>query len=170
MRTIAVFVVGLLVAPLCADEPKKGEWTKTSMHKGQFEVSFPQKPKETATSSGKQYMVELMEGRAVLLSTVNPFPSKIDLSKKDVVKKVFDGAVGGLKKSIKGKTVSDRESIFMGKYPARDLDLQVPALGIYRTRWVLTEVGFVQLVAAGPKDFVDGADAKKFLKSLKIKK
>ena len=40
--------------------------------------------------------------------------------------------------------------------------------GIYRSRLYLTEKSFVQIVVGGSKEFVDSAEAKKFLDSLKI--
>ena len=51
------------------------------------------------------------------------------------------------------------------KFPMKEVDLEVKGLGIYRTKWIITEKGFYQLVVAGPKDFIEGKDAKKFMDS-----
>ena len=118
---------------------------------------------------GAQYLLEAMDGKAVYLANANSLPAKADLTNKDFVKTLFETAVNGLEKSLKGKKLSDKESKFADKYPARDVELEVAGLGIYRTKWVITPAAFVQLVVAGPNEFVDAADAKKFMDSLKIK-
>lgn len=169
MRTLTVVFVVLLVMPSWSDEPKKSDGTKIELADAKAEVQFPDKPVTKDVKGGAQYMLEAMSGKAVYLATANPWLAKTDLANKDFVKTVFDNAVGGLEKSLKGKKLSDKESRFADKYPAREVDLEVAGLGIYRTKWVMTPEAFVQIVVAGPKEFVDGAEAKKFMESLKIK-
>ena len=55
------------------------------------------------------------------------------------------------------------------KYPSRILELEVPKVGPYRTRFVVTPTHFYQITFAGPKEFVESADAKKFFESFKVK-
>jgi hypothetical protein len=169
MRLLTLMLTVSLAVPLCADEPKKSDWTKIRSDDGKLEVQFPEKPTKKDGKGGTQYLLETMGGKSVYLVMSNSFPQKVDPTNKDFVKTVFEGAVSGLEKSLKGEKVSDKESKFAGKYPARDVDLKVAGIGIYRTKWIMTETAFIQLVVAGAKEFVDGPDAKKFFEALKIK-
>jgi len=169
MRTLTTVFALSVVIPAWADEPKKAETTKIELADAKADVQFPDKPAKKEVEGGVQYLLEAMGGKAVYLATANPWPDKTDLTNRDFVKTVFENAVGGLEKSLKSKKLADKESKFADKYPTRDVDLEVTGLGIYRTKWVMTPGAFVQLVVAGPKDFVDAAEAKSFMESLKIK-
>jgi hypothetical protein len=169
VRTLTTIIAVLWTIPISADEPKKADGAKIELADAKAEVHFPDNPTKKDVKGGTQYLLETLGGKAVYLATANPWPAKADITNKDFVKTMFDNAVAGLEKSLKGKKLADKESRFADKYPARDVDLEVAGLGIYRTKWVMTPGGFVQLVVAGPKEFVDGAEAKKFMESMKIK-
>ena len=175
----AKFAFGwLAVVALCApafsqetkkkDEPKKAEWVKI-VEKAKYEVEFPSKPKEMGPDGAKQYILETEGGKAAFLSQYNAFPKSIDLTDEKLLAAIFENAAKGLEKAFKGsKVVADKASKF-GKFPQKDVDLEVPELGLYRTRWILTTEGFYQLTVLGPKDYVNGADATKFFKTFKLK-
>ena len=173
MRTLAALTVVALTLFAAADEPKKdpkpkaADWVKVS-DPGKFEIEFPGKPTERASPAGTQYTLQMTSPSAVLMATAAPLPSKIDLTDDKAVRVIFDNAVKSTKEALGGKIVSDKESKLADKYPARDVDLETPLLGTYRARWVLTDKGFIQVVVSGPKDFVDGADAKRFRESFKV--
>lgn len=173
MRTLAVFAAVCLVLPAGADEPKKGdkprvaEWTKVS-EAGKFEIEFPEKPTEKAAPTGTQYLLQKTSPTALYLATAAPLPGKVDLTDDKAVKTVFDNAVASTQKGLGGKVVSDKESKVADKYPARDIDLESPVIGLFRARLILTPSGFIQVIVAGPKEVVDGADARRFRESLKI--
>lgn len=130
------------------------------------DVEFPGKPKESSASGKSQLVLEAMGGKAAYLLMVNVMPVKIDITNKAAIKKILDGGRDGGVKGLKGKLVSEKD-ITMGKYPGRTFDIQT-ATGLYRSRVYLTEGKMFQVVVFGPKEFSDGADAKKFLESLKI--
>ena len=162
MRIPILVVVIVLASQAQADDSKKKpEGSTVGLGTTKAEVRFPDKPAKKEIKDGAQYLLETMGGKAVFLATANPWLGKTDITNKDFVKTVFENAVGGLEKSLKGKKLSDKESKFADKYPSRDVDLDVPGLGIYRTRWVMTPTAFIQIVVAGPKDFVDGAGGQK---------
>jgi hypothetical protein len=174
MRLRATIAALALTIPAGADEPKKADppkdagWTKI-VPGGKFEIEFPEKPTEKAAKTGTQYLVQKTNPTAMFLATATQLPAKIDLTKSDEVKAVFDNAAKQTERSLGGKVVSDKEGKVADKYPTRELDLEVEGIGIFRTRWVLTADGFLQVLVAGPKEFVDGPDAKRFMESLKIK-
>ena len=168
MRTATLAFCIVLSSFASAQETKKSEATKIELGDSKAEVQFPDKPTKKDVKGGPQFLLETMGGKAVYLVTANSWPTKTDLANKDFVKTVFENAVGGLEKTLKGKKLSDKESKFAEKYPARDVELEAPGIGIYRTKWVMTPTAFIQLVVAGPKEFVEGADAKKFMESLKF--
>jgi hypothetical protein len=173
MRTLAAIVATCLILPTGAEEPKKdarpkdGGWTRVS-EAGTFEIEFPGKPTERASRAGTQYSLQMSSPAAALLATAATLPTKVDLTDAKAVKVVFDNAVRSTAESLGAKIVSDKVTTVGDKYPARDVDLETPLFGVYRARWVLTEKGFIQVVVTGPKEFVDGADARRFRESLKI--
>ena len=120
------------------------------------------KPTERDSPAGKQYTLQKAGPTALYLATAAPLPGKVDVADEKVVKMVLDNAVKSIQTGLGGKVVSDRQSRVADKYPARDIELETPALGVYRARLILAPGGFIQVVTAGPKEFVDGAEAGRF--------
>ena len=168
MRCLSMLVLGVLALPVWAQDPKI-EWVKTKSDKGQAEVNFPGKPVDNSKPNAPQFVLEAEGGKVAFLMMSNVLPAKIDVNDKDVIKKMFDGGKDGLMKNFKNsKVVSERNVMFAGKYPSKEVDLEIPELGIYRTKWVATPTVFVQLVVLGPKDYIEGSTASIFFESLKI--
>jgi hypothetical protein len=170
MRYLSLTLAILLAAPLAAQEAKKSEWVKVASDKGKFEVLFPTKPTSPGAGEGaQQFLLESADGKSALLAQVNVYPEKIDLQSKETIDDMFKRALEGLQGSFKGsKVVEIKEITFDKKYRGKDVDLEVPDLGIYRTRWIATETGFIQLAVLGPKDYIKSDEVKKFFESLKI--
>ncbi len=145
------------------------KWAKVEPKDGNCEIQFPGKATEKVDDKNKstQVTLELMDGKAVYMLQFNDMPNKIPIDQADVVKKIFDGGQSGLTNALKGKITKSDDSKF-GKYPARDIDMEVPMLGLYRVKLVLTGDKLYQVTAAGPTDFVKGDDVKKFMESFKI--
>lgn len=168
MRCFAMLVFGLVASPLVAAEPKI-DWVKLKNEGGRFEVQFPGKPTDNSKAGAPQFVLEAEEGKVAFLTMANELPDVIDIKDKDVVKKMFDGGKDGLLKTFKGsKVVSERNVTFAGKYPSKEVDVEIPELGLYRTKWIATETTFIQMVVLGPKDYIEGATASLFMDSLKI--
>lgn len=174
MRTVVAVAVLSVVVPARADEPKASappkdaEWTTTTVP-GRFEIQFPGKPTEKPTRTGTQYMLQQTNPMILYLATVAPLPGKLDLTDTKAVQSVFDNAATSTEKSLGGKIVSKKESKVGGKYPVRDMEFEAAGIGRMRTRWVLTPDGFIQVVAVGSKDAIDGANARKFFESFQVK-
>lgn len=160
IATLVAFVsVGFVRA---ADEKVEDGATK-------FEIVFPDKAKANPGKGQKQWILERDGGKAALLMQVNSFPSAIDTGNADLAKTIMDGGQGALVNAFKGAKLLSSKEIKFGKYPGRDVDVDAPGLGIYRVKFVLTPNNFYQITALGPKDFVDGAEVKKFMESFKMK-
>jgi hypothetical protein len=169
MRALAVIVsVGLALSAAGDDaKPKALEWTKVSQA-GKFEIEFPGKPTEMPAPTGTVYQLSTANPIALYQVAAAPLPDKFDPTDAKAVKGVFDNAVASTEKVLGGKVVSNKEIQVGDKHPARDVELEGTILGRIRARLVLTSNGFLQVVVAGSKEVVDGADAKRFHESLKV--
>ncbi len=165
---IPLFALILSAGLLSADE-KKADWVTYSSADHKCEVLFPSKPKEMGDKDSAQALLETMGGKAVYLLQINKFPAAIALDNEAIVGKIMDGGRDALVKTFKAKAPTEKALMIDKKYPARDIDLEVPGLGIYRVRFIVTPTHFYQVTMAGPKDFVDSAESKKFLDSFKVK-
>jgi hypothetical protein len=145
----------------------KTEWQTHKSDKGNYSIEFPGKPTPVEKSSTSQAVLEVMDGKAVYISAYTSFPNKVDL-KGPLPKQVLDQSMDRMKESLKGKVLTSKDVTVDKKYPARDVDLDAPGIGVYRVRIIITEERMYQTVVLGPKEFVEGADAKKFLGSFKI--
>lgn len=172
MKACISCVVLLLCAGVSATQETKAKWVEISPNLGNCKVMFPGTPKEQQDKTGgTQLVLEAQGGKAAFFIQVNPFPQEVAIANAEIAKKIMDGGRDGLLRGLKGsKVLSERGFSFDNKYPARDLDADSPSLGIYRTRFIITPTHFYQIVVGGPRDFVDSADAKKFMESFKITK
>jgi hypothetical protein len=159
--------VALIVLPCAFGEDKpvtKG--VKIATKDGKVSAVFPHKPTEKKQGDLTLYLHESKDGKSAMLFNQYPLPKEVDLTDKALVKKVLDGGREGGIKSIKGKYLSKKD-LQLGKYPGQTFDAEV-AGSIYRARIYLTGKSLVQIVVLGPKEFVDSAEVKKFLDSLKL--
>src|SRR5262249_30956255 len=133
-----------------------------------YEVQFPGKPKVNPVKDGEQLLLEAREGKAVYFIQSSTLAKEI---KPDdpLVKTIFDNTRDALEKSLKGKVTAEKD-IKLGDAPGRTFDVDAPGLGIYRTQIYISKAELIQVVVAGPKEFVDSEEAKKFLGSLKMTK
>jgi hypothetical protein len=166
MRRIAICLLFLTATPLLA-EPPKNEWKKVSLKGSEAELMFPATPKDEALKDGRQVLLSGRGGTAVFFVRYSKFPQKISLEAKDV-KAMLDSGRDSAAKRLNAKVLADKD-IKLGKVPGRAIDLEVPKLGVYRTHIYVTPTKLYQVTVLGPKDFVDGADVKKFFASFKLK-
>lgn len=167
MRKLCVLVLGFVALPILADS--KPEWQKTTSAKGRFEIQFPGKPGDNSKDITTQFILEAEGGKAALLATSTALPAPIDITNKDTATKMFDNGKDGLVKGFKNsKVLAERKLVHAGKYPAKEVDLDIPGLGLYRTKWIITETAFIQIVVLGPPEYVEGAIASVFFESVKI--
>lgn len=165
MRRLSSCLVLLLTAGLRADDG-----VKTETADGKAEIMFPAKPVEKGGATNKQFILERDGGKAALLLQYNNLPKEADITNADAVKTVLDRGRDSLKNAFKGaKIAAEKDFKFADKYPARDIDAEVPGLGTYRTRFILTGSKFYQVTMLGSTDYLGGKEAKAFWDSFKLK-
>jgi hypothetical protein len=148
-----------------ADETK---WMRVEPKDGNCALEFPGKPTETVDDKkNTEVALEAMEGKAVYMLKFHDLPSKVATDQADTVKKIFDSGQTGLLQKLKGKLAKSEDGKF-GKHPSRDIDVEVPMLGLYRVKLVLTGDRLYQVIAAGPAEFVKGDNVKKYMESFKL--
>ena len=69
--------------------------------------------------------------------------------------------------SVNGKIVVERD-VKLGDYPGRYTEADHPAMGKYHAYHYASSTRHYHVSVAGPKDFVESEDAKRFLGSFKI--
>jgi hypothetical protein len=174
MIRFAVCAAVVLVSGLLnAEEPKK-DWLKIAPDKQKYEVEFPAKPTEKVDKERGNTLylsqVKREAGNGLLMLHVYDVPLANDLSNPESVKTALDKIRDSVKNQLpNSKIVAEKDAQFNNKHPERDLDIEQAKIGIYRTRIILTPKAIFHIAVVGPKDFVDGADAKKFFGSFKIK-
>ncbi len=165
MRAVLSLPIVLLLVTAAGAEDKWETYSSDDYH---FSVQFPAKPVEKQDTKSFQVLLEAREGAAVYLVGVAHLES--DLDDDETVERQFKAGRESTLNALKGgKLISERKTKFARTFPARDLEVEVPEVGIYRVRILLTGTELYQIVTMGPKDFVDHADAKKFLASFALR-
>jgi hypothetical protein len=114
--------------------------------------------------------IMLQQGGKHLMLQFLDLPKALDIENAALVKTTLDGSRNALLKLFKGsKVILDKDFQVNKKYPARDLALEIPDVGIYRVRIILTGPKLYQIILFGPKGYQDSPEAKKFIGSFKLK-
>ena len=161
---------------LSAEEPEN-EWVKIAPDKEKYEIQFPakpfenhEKPNDPNIKASTRYLLDREGGNAVLLLNITTFPAEVDVGKPETVRSILDADRDAAAPYLKtSKTLSEKVSLFNKKYPVHDIDFEEPILGIDRTRYVLTPTSLYSIKVRGPKEYVNGPEAKKFIDSFKLK-
>jgi hypothetical protein len=172
MNRIIACLICLVAGGLLAADKPESDGVKIAPKNGKFEVEFPDKPKETGTANSKIYRLERDSGKGnVILQVKTEEIPKIDIAKDNIVKITLDNAQKGIAKSFEkqgGKITSTNDLKLNDKYPARDVEIDVPKQGTFRLRMVLTPERLYQISILGSKDYLDGKEAMKFWDSFKL--
>jgi len=166
MRMLLVAVIVFAIQPVSPGEDKETKWQKAGPKGGKISAEFPGKPTEDESESLTKFELNLPNGKGSFLLLIGMLPFKLDLDNKEIVTKHLNAGRDGGVKAVKGKLVSEKD-VKLGKYPGRMIVVESGA-NRFQVRFYVTETKLIQVIVAGPKEFVEGADAKKFLDSLKI--
>jgi hypothetical protein len=171
LAPLAFVVLVVNAVSLSAQEPAAEE-TRYVLDDLKVELVFPGKPREKSLDNGKSVSLGVMNGKAFYFFQYSMLPNQVDaLGDKAVAKKILDAGREGALRNLDGsKLLVERDYLHNMKYPSRDIRIEDPGLGIYRTLVILTPTHLFQMIVAGPADFTDAAPAKRFLDSFKIKK
>lgn len=166
MRLILMTVAVLAPLTVRADDPKP-EWKKYTPKDCKCEIQFPDKVEEKTPPGTTQMLLSTPAGNYML--TCSKIDTPIPADNAAVVKLLLDKTCDGLVSNLEGKAVTTKDVKVQDKYAGRDLAMESAKTGgAYKTRTVLTADRLYQIAVFGPKAFVDGPDAKKFLDSFKI--
>jgi hypothetical protein len=169
MRLAHVALLIILTGCGSSVSSTKTEWVHVALKIGKGEVSFPEKPRDRMVDEAHHRLtLERDNGKATLIAAVGTMPVEIDLSENDAPE-FLDPTVNALSGQFLDSTVkSDTKGMLNNKYPFRDIVLELPGRGLFRARYILTEQELYQVIASGPKDYVEGDEAKKFIDSFTI--
>jgi hypothetical protein len=81
----------------------------------------------------------------------------------------LDGARDGAAGNVKGKILSEKK-ITLGKYPGREVVIEIPTKGQLRSRMYMVDHRLYQVMVGGTKELTTSKDADKFLGSFKLTK
>lgn len=135
-----------------------------------FEAWFPKAPKEDKAKDGMRFTLVEPNTKGVYMIQATPFAKPVPLTDTATIDLFFVGAKVGLTQGPNkgGKKTVEEKYQFAGKYAAWKVDVALPDERIYRVRMIHRGTHFYQVIVAGRKEFVDSADAAKFLDSLKF--
>jgi len=156
----------LSFSSLRAEDPK--EWVKIANDEAKYQTLFPAKPEETSAKGSQKFVLERENGKVALLLMVNDIGKGVDIDNPEIVKATLGKVGESIVQRLKGsKLLTEKETKF-GKYPAKEIDVESPQFGIYRTRVIFTGSRLYQVTILGPKEYQEGAEAKKFMESFKL--
>ncbi|HYT90273.1 MAG TPA: hypothetical protein VEL76_16315 [Gemmataceae bacterium] len=90
-------------------------------------------------------------------------------SKQQETERTLDKTRDDLVASLKGKLLREQK-IMLGSIPGRELEIEVPVLGIYRVRMYQAGSRFYQLLLVGPRAVTSSRDAERFFASFRVTK
>jgi hypothetical protein len=138
---------------------------------GRFAVRVPGTPrvskKKTAAGETALATVEQPNGRYVVAYLdLQTEPGEGAAMAQERLEKARDGAVSG----VGGKVLADRPITLAGKYPGRDVTIELPGKDdLARDRMYLVNGRLYQVTATGRKWWVESADTRKFLDSFRLR-
>jgi hypothetical protein len=162
MRSRFILSTAAVLLLTAAGGSAQDAWKEFTWKEGKCSVLLPGKPM-APKGQAKTLQVSGKEGVYILLYEDNPAMAKAEPA---TIKQVFDAARDGLVKTLKGKLLSDKE-VKAGKYPGRELQIETPMTGTYRTRLYQVGPRYYQLILVAPKEAATSKDADKFFGSFK---
>ena len=166
MRRLTLCLALIVLPALLAEEKAETKGVKATSKDGKASAVFPAKPTEKKAGERLVYLYESKDGKSAMAFNQDAMSKPIDPTDTALVEKLFTGGRENCIRGIKGKLLS-KKALKLSAYPGQTFDAEVTG-GIYRSRMYLTEKSLIQVIVVGPKEFVDGPEAKKFLDSLKI--
>jgi hypothetical protein len=162
-----------VVGSVAIDLLPASAFTTFTSKEGGFSVLMPGKPTEKVTTAkdpaGRDVETTLF---IVDLKTVAYLASYTE--RPDLATVTADGKNAALEngrdavvKGLNGKLLTDKR-ITLGNNPGREFQIEVPNLGVYRSRTYLVGGRFYQVVVMGPQDVATSKAADQFLDSFKL--
>jgi hypothetical protein len=159
----------LLVADRGAGQ---GGWKEFAWKEGRCSLQLPATPRPT------KHRLQVIHGEGIYTihyaDSADPPRTKIEKAAEEKTREkereqLLDKARDDLVASLKGKLLKERK-LTLDKYPGRELEIEVRALGIYRVRMFQADRRFYQLLLVGPREVTSSRDAERFFTSFRITK
>ena len=160
----------VLAVALLAPAPE--EKSKLKLHTsadGKYKVLLFEGPKTKDNKAGgiTMHVVANDLGKKAVLVTHADMPIPADETAEQTQTRL-DGAKNGAINSVKAKELKSAK-ITLGKHPGREFSAELPAgQGVLKARVYIVGKRLYQVLAVGPKDFVDSADVKKIFDSFEL--
>jgi hypothetical protein len=155
--TLSALAVALLAAG--GGTAQEG-WKEFTWKEGKCSLLLPGKPTEKKDS----LQVADKQGVYMVYFADSPAMAKADAA---TIKQVFDKARDALVESLKGKLLSEKE-VTLGKHKGRELQIEAPKIGVYRTRLFQIGERYYQIILTAPKEVATSKEADKFFGSFKV--
>lgn len=166
----------LALSALLAGAGQGAEWKTFESKEGDFRVLFPGKPmrqtQEIPVPGGKTklhlFLVSPQDDRVYMVS-YNDYPEAV--VKAQETKTLLDNVVKGNVESLKGKVLSQKEiTLGQKKHPGRAVLIENNEGAQYKAKVFLVGNRLYQVVALGPKEFIEQKETGKYLDSFDVTK
>jgi len=164
--------LGIAVALSLLTASARGDETYQSPD-GLFSFTMPAEPKESSeTVQGNKMTFQIHQTAVgVCMVTIMDLPPEAAAETADELQKRLEGGVQKFADSVAGKVLESKKFTFAGKYPAREFRISANPGGMEgsgRGRMYAAKGRLVQLFVLGETKWVDAAEQKPFLDSLKL--
>lgn len=172
-RTPALVALALLVSAVAAQPPAGVEFFAFASAAGRYKAIFPGPVKtetaEVKTPAGPRTLtfdsVTLANDVRFMVTYIDPPEDVAKQPPGPRLDKVRDASKGA-----DGRVVLDKEvAVGAEKYPGRDVLIEKPLYAV-RNRVVIAGPRLYQVLVQGPKEFVTGRDADRFLDAFEVTK
>jgi hypothetical protein len=162
------------------DKPPEAEGVMYAPNDAKCEIWFPKAPEERSPAEGRKLFTLATEKKGHYFLLVRTNAKAVDIANQEAVDKVFakskealvelaEGIVKKKKKKAEDVQVTFKERfMFADKYPAINFEITT-GKGGEPGFIVLTPTRTYGIVVAGPKEFIDSPEVKKFRESFKVK-
>jgi hypothetical protein len=172
-----LLVLGLVLPLLAAQDRAGSELKVFSSKEGGFTVLLPGDPKadvkkHKGPGGNKEvanhiFTVDQKTAAYVVAYMIDPGLAKAG---EAGIKKALENARRGAEASTRGKPIDKDKPITLDGHPGLEFQLDVPNLGIYRSRVYIVGDRFYQVSILGPKEVATGPQADMVLDSFKLMK
>jgi hypothetical protein len=175
MKTRLV-LFGLVLPLLLAAQPEKPavELKPFTDKEGGFSIMLPAEPKKQSLKQkgpdGKEVVNNIFHVDQKTHAYVVAYLKDPKLAKegKEGVEQALERARKGAEASLKAKLLEEKKVKLDDKHPGLEFQLEVPSVGVYRSRIYVVNDILYQLSVLGPKEVALSKDADQVLNSFKL--
>jgi hypothetical protein len=165
-----------LVLPLLAAAQAAAELEEFSSKEGGFSVLLPEKEPKKEVKTQKSPDGSAVENHLFVVDRKTHVYVVAYLKDRRLAEAGEKGAQPALERGLKGAEISFKGSKLLekkevkldGKYPGLEFRLEVPSVGIYRSRLYVVKDTLYQVSVLGPMEAAEAEEADKVLNSFKL--